>query len=51
MRKRNYIIIGILTLITLLAIGCIIILDGLSSMETQMEAGRRITLILLQLNL
>ncbi|GAA5084559.1 hypothetical protein GCM10023210_04500 [Chryseobacterium ginsengisoli] len=32
MRKRNYIIIGILTLITLLVVGSIIVLDGLSSM-------------------
>lgn len=32
MRKRNYIIIGILTLMALLAIGFIIILDGLRSM-------------------
>ncbi|MDQ0594551.1 hypothetical protein QFZ37_002920 [Chryseobacterium ginsenosidimutans] len=32
MSKRNYIIIGILALITLLAIGCFIVLDGLSSM-------------------
>jgi hypothetical protein len=32
MRKRNYIIIGILALLTLLAIGCLIVLDGLSGM-------------------
>lgn len=32
MRKRNYIIIGVLALIALLVIGCIIVLDGLSSM-------------------
>ena len=32
MRKKNYIIIGILSLIALLAIGCFIVLNGLSSM-------------------
>ena len=32
MSRKNYIIIGILALITLLAIGCIIVLDGLSNM-------------------
>ncbi|WP_294215319.1 hypothetical protein [uncultured Chryseobacterium sp.] len=45
MRKRNYIIIGILALIASLVIGFLLMLEGLRTMGTRTEARRLIILI------